>query len=123
MSYDVWLTIDTGGEEPATVHDCGNMTSNVSPMWKHALESIGFRGQETNDRGTLLSGLEGMKGYEALVYLQPALAHMQDPANLEIYTSMNPSNGWGSVESAIRFLKAIIEGCRKHPRAQLRFST
>lgn len=40
MSYDVWLEIDTGGEERARVGYSLNYTSNVRPMWDLALRGL-----------------------------------------------------------------------------------
>ncbi len=36
MSYDVCLTLETGGEEQAMVTCSRNMTSNVAPVWREA---------------------------------------------------------------------------------------
>lgn len=109
MSYDIDLRIDTGGEWPAVVHDVGNMTSNLSPMWMRAL-------------GRPLSSLDGMLCSAAEKLLAPAVAHLSDPANAKVYESMNPPNGWGDHEAAVRYLSDLLDGCRTHPKATIRVS-
>ena len=64
MSYDTYMQIDTGGTDPATVEDIGNMTSNVSGMWTLALS------------GTRLADLEGKAGQECIPLLEAAVSHM-----------------------------------------------
>jgi len=119
MSYDVYLEIDTGGEYPCTVADIGNMTSNVAPMWDHALNATGTPGR-LKDFGDYKMG---MTGAEAAPLLERAVLHMEDPANHTTYRGMEPDNGWGSYKGALRCLRAILAACKEHPKAQLYFST
>ena len=107
MSYDAYMRIDTGGEYPATVHEIGNMTSNVSHMWTKAL-------------GRPLRDFEGWPGGVLIPLLEGAIQHI-DQHRAE-YEAVNPPNGWGSVDSARRYLASILEGCRKHPKALLALS-
>jgi hypothetical protein len=107
MSYDIWMEIDTGGEHPASVCESSNMTSNVSPMWAKAL-------------GFPLADLDGVRGYKALPDLRRAIAHMEDHPTA--YRELNPENGWGDTESALKFLREILAMCVAHPMAQIRIS-
>lgn len=109
MSYNAYMVIDTGSDEPACVADIGNMTSNVSPMWTKAL---GFQ----------LRDLDGKTGYECISPLEHAVSHIRHPENTKAYKEMNPPNGWGNHESAAGYLEAILAACRQHPKATLKLS-
>ena len=108
MSYDVWMTIDTGGPDPAEVYSAGNMTSNVAPMWRHA--------------GADVAEMHGKTGAECIPILEAGLSHMRHPDNAATYRAMNPSNGWGSHDGACEFIERILAGCRAHPRATVHVS-
>lgn len=104
MSYDIWLEIDTGGPEPATVCEIGNYTSNVSGMWRDALgRSLGdYHGAPCSEAaGPILRGIERMR---------------TDPAR---YEAMNPENGWGDYEGALKYLERLYEACTQHPKATI----
>lgn len=101
MSYDIWLTIDTGGAEPATVWDGWNCTSNVAPMWRLA--------------GADLADFHGKPASECLPALRAAVVDMQDqPAK---YLLLNPENGWGSYETLIPALQDLVTAFADHPKA------
>jgi hypothetical protein len=101
VSYDVWLEIDTGSEEPSTVVELGNYTSNVSPMWCAALG------------GTLLREYHGAPCSEAAGPLAEAVKRME--ADPETYKLMNPANNWGDYDGALAYLRRLAEACAKHP--------
>ena len=101
MSYDVWLTIDTGGPEPATVCDIGNMTSNVAPMWRLA--------------GADLAEFDGKKAGDCLAALHHAIADMT--VFPEKYEALNPPNGWGDAAGCLRYLSDVMLAFEKHPLA------
>jgi hypothetical protein len=105
MSYDIWLEIDTGGDERANVCDVGNHTSNTSPMWVRAL-------------GRSLREYDGRIAGDVADELKAAIAHMH--ANPDIYESMNPPNGWGSYDSALIYLQKLWAACKAHPRTIIR---
>lgn len=107
MSYDVWLTIDTGGPNPALVAEIGNCTSNVSPMWADAL-------------GRSLGQYDGAIAAYALPDLRAAVACMEDdPAH---YRAMDPVNGWGDYEGALDYLRRLVVACAANPKATIRIS-
>lgn len=104
MSYDLYLQIDTGGEDPATVRDIGNYTSNVSGIWAEAL-------------GYPLADLHGRTAAEAIDDLRQAVQRMaSDP---EKYRAMQPPNGWGNYEGARDYLSDLLEGCLAHPKSTI----
>lgn len=105
MSWDVYAKIDTGGAEPATVGEAGNYTYNVSQMYYDVLGGDGLR------------GLHEMVCAEALPLINEACAKMV--ADPEKYRAMNPPNGWGDYEGALRYLQGIGEMCAEHPKAKL----
>ena len=101
MSYDLYLRIDTGGEEPATVHSVGNYTSNVSGMWSQAL-------------GYPLADLDGRLADAAIPDLRRAAWNMAN--NPDVYRAMEPGNGWGSYEGARDYLVSLLGACLEHPK-------
>lgn len=102
MSYDIWLAIDTGGEE-LTALDCldWNYTSNCAPMWRAA--------------GADLAEFDGNIAKDCLPYLEKAIAELK--ASPGKYEAMNPPNGWGSYETLIPALERLAHGFRVHPKA------
>lgn len=104
MSYDVWLEIDTGGDEPATIPGADfNYTTNCARMWRHA--------------GIDLRDCKGAPCSEAAGPIADAVKRMEDDP--DTYRAMNPANGWGDYEGALRFLRQIAEACAQHPKARL----
>lgn len=99
MSYDIYLGIHTG-KQMTDVVDIGNHTSNTNAMWFKAL-------------GYSLSDLDGRIAGEVISDLRKAIAHMQDNGNE--YIVLNPSNGWGTYETALQYLKSILDACINHP--------
>lgn len=108
MSYDVWLEIDTGGEEPASVSESLNCTYNCGPMFRKALGGSGI-----HDLGGKVAG-------DLLPQLRAAVANITDPAECETYLAMNPPNKWGDHAGAISFLESILLECSKHPKATVK---
>lgn len=101
MSYDIGLTIDTGGVEPATVYDDWNYTSNCAAMWRAA--------------GADLAEFHGKTAGECLPILDAAIEELADhPAK---YKAMNPENGWGSYDTLLPRLGELADAFRCHPKA------
>lgn len=111
MSYDFWIEADVGGGDPlcedlytAEGEYAANYTSNVSPMWSEAL-------------GRDMSDLRGMRCADAKPILDAAVLAMEaDPAR---FRAMNPENGWGDYEGALKILRALADRCAKYPGAQI----
>jgi hypothetical protein len=111
MSLYIWLTIDvdTGGDHPYSVQLFnGNMTHNVTPMWRKA------------------------KVYEALYESQGKIAgEIKDVLQVGIkdmersskqYQKLNPANEWGDYDSALNFLREFTNACIQHPKATIGLS-
>jgi hypothetical protein len=103
MSYDIWLEIDSGGEEPVTVYDW-NYTSNCARMWRHAGADLAdFHGKPVADCIPILAaGIEAMES---------------DP---DTYRSMDPDNGWGSYASVLPALQKLLGAMKAHPLTTVR---
>jgi len=99
MSYDLYLTIDTGSDERALVVECGNMTSNVAPMWRLA--------------GANLAEFAGKTAADCLPLLRAAVASMED--NPAPYLELNPPNGWGSYDTCLEYLRGLVRHFAAHP--------
>ncbi len=108
MSYTVYLEVDLGGPEPSCVeHEHLNYTYNVSPMFREALGGEG------------LNDLHGIEAGVAAQRLGHAIGQMAYPGNREKYEAMNPPNGWGDHQGAIRFLQRLRAICEAHPKARV----
>ena len=104
MSYDVQLSIDTGGDAPAVVSETRCPTYNLAPMFKEAL-------------GCGLREVAGKTGAECIPLIRSAIAAMQaDPGK---FKALIPPNGWGSYEGALEFFELLLDDCARHPRATL----
>lgn len=104
MSYDIYLEIDTGGPEPAAVGRDFNMTSNVGPMWRKA--------------GADLADFHGENAGAMARVLDAAIGKMT--AYPDEYRALNPSNGWGTYEGCVEFLRELRDEFTRHPNATVR---
>ena len=83
-------------------------THNVVPMWHKA---------KIYDE---LYNNDGKHPKEIVDALRRGLKDMQEYP--EEYKLLNPENGWGSYDTAMKFLSAIIVACEKYPDAIIRIS-
>ena len=85
-----------------------NITHNVTPMWKLAgcYEAL-YR-------------WDGRQAREALPVLESARERML--ADHLDFRAMNPPNGWGTYDGALRFLQDCIYACRQYPKATIHIS-
>ena len=91
MSYDG--EIEWHGR---VVADIGNYTSNVEPMWRAAL---GFPLSRTSGWPVRLA---------EFVFLHCAQVMV---ANREEFEAMNPEDGWGDYDGALRYVLRAAEMC------------
>ncbi len=106
MSWDVSLVINTGVED-VEVKAVGNYTYNVSPMYMDAM-------------GKSISDFHGLTAEESIVILKEGIDKMQN--NPEHYQKLNPENGWGSYDGALKFLHKIYVACVEHPKCKIEVS-
>lgn len=90
MSYDMSI-----GEESF------NFTYNVAKMWYAAIPDKGIR------------AFYGMTGKEAVKVQQHIFNYMVD--NKEELMQYQPSNGWGSYDSALKFVAKLIVASLNNP--------
>jgi hypothetical protein len=107
MSYDVWLEIDTGGPERASITQSRNMTSNVAPVWRAAFCDVAlFDEKQAGDCVRhLVRGLDGLR---------------RNPRSFD--NLVRGDGSWGTVESAIEFLEGLLADFRAHPKCTVRVS-
>ena len=106
MSYDFSMHIDCGGDHPHVVKDDLNYTYNVSPMYRDAMGSEG------------INRLDGKTGADCSPIVRDAIATME--RNAGKYRAMNPANGWGDYEGALRVLRELYGWCQEAPLATIR---
>lgn len=119
MSYDVYLEGEPESV-PCVCAECGHQhkreeqplyfyrghTSNTSGMW----------------RGAGLD-LREFDGEPASALAHPLAAAIEKiAAESEKYRPMEPANKWGTYESTLAFLRAILAACQDAPDATVRVS-
>lgn len=78
-------------------------THNTGALWKKALN------------GTHLSDFEGCAAKEMLPIVQSAIKWIE--RNPEDFKHLEAENGWGTIGSALRYLKALEKGCAEYPES------
>lgn len=106
MSYDLDLYLTNWGVRTETLLSL-EPTYNVGPMFRLALGS--------QKRDGTFDELEERSGHEIIPILERAVAHINDPANDSAYKALNPSNGWGNVDTARITLEKLLSTCREYP--------
>lgn len=105
MSYDIYLEVDTGGEEPVEVW-WRNHTSNTASMWVAA--------------GCDLALYHGKTATELAEAIEVAVANMKaEPGR---YREYNSPNGWGTYSTTLLFLSEIHKACVENPKTTVRVS-
>lgn len=102
MSYDIGLSADLGGPEPIHFGDW-NYTSNCARMWRLA--------------GADLADFHGKTAEECIPRLRRAIEDMMiHPVK---FRELEPSNGWGSLETLIPALRRLLELFESAPKAEV----
>lgn len=123
MSYDVSIKVP-GPDGLETLAVVGNYTCNVWPMWREVIAPQPQGGKYDGD-GDPDPGKEGLPALSGLEVEQAAellhLAAVDMVRKRALLEPLNPANGWGDHESAMRFLLDCFVECFvvavKHPRA------
>ena len=111
MSLDFFLygEADTGDVEPVRVdvHHM-NLTHNLGHMAQEAGIYDVLWHPDTS--GISVAG-------DLIVVLSHTIKHMRE--NPTHYEQFNPENGWGSYRHFVPRLEALLEACKKHPKAKI----
>ena len=102
MSWDIRLTEEKLVE--VEVADIGNYTWNVSPMYVDAM-------------GVSLSYFDGKLAKDCVRLLAQGVANMVDDPDK--YLAMEPDNGWGHYDGALRYLHNLLNACIENPNATI----
>ena len=105
MSWDIRLTEEKLVE--VEVADIGNYTCNVSPMYVDAM-------------GVSLSYFDGKAAKDCVKLLAQGVKNMLDDPDK--YLAMEPENGWGHYEGALRYLSKLMNACIENPNATIEVS-
>lgn len=104
MSLDVYLEV----VKPCTVFEA-NYTHNTNAMAEAAgIYKAVWRPEEV--------GITTAK--QLIAPLRNGIAKMEDTPDK--FIAMNPSNGWGSYETFLPWLKAYLAACEENPDASVR---
>jgi hypothetical protein len=108
MSYDVWISIDTGNGRSVSIGDF-NHTFNCALMFYRAMsDAAGL-----SDDSLGIKHLNEMSCKDAYPLLKKAVQHMVE--NPDWHKQHNPPNKWGSYESALKFLATLCQQTMFHP--------
>lgn len=118
MSWDLYLKCSHCG----TSRDLGNYTHNTNNMIRAASEpseafvpvpvaaEVLLRAPV---KGLCWSDFHGKQAREAGAFARKIARELEDhPAK---YEALNPSNGWGSRESLLSFLRSVAAACDESP--------
>ncbi|PWG66626.1 hypothetical protein [Bifidobacterium callitrichidarum] len=117
MSYDLYVA-DKAVEEDHLYDEC--------PLGDFSLGDDSERGRYFNYTYNLseffteygvnpIHDLDGLQASECEDRINKALRRISDVDIQSLEEKYNPDNGWGNVDSAIRWLWCIRDYCRKHP--------
>lgn len=83
----------------------GSITYNLSPMFTDVLN------------GVYLGKFAGAPCVEAAGPLASAAERLRSEPDK--YRAMNPENGWGTYEGAVKYLETFAQVCAEHPEAKI----
>jgi hypothetical protein len=85
--------------------DVGDQTYNTTPMF---VEAVGNRLRDFDKQTCDEVAPKLLVGIIKMVHAP------------DIYRAMNPENGWGSYEDALRYLVDMYKACLEHPNSIVR---
>lgn len=104
MLVEISWDVNLKDKNNKTTADVGNYTYNVSPMYEKAM-------------GMTLSDFNNMATKQAIQILEKGISEMIE--NKHLYIELNPDNGWGNYEGALKFLQDILKACKKHCKSYI----
>lgn len=102
MSHNLYLEIDTGGEEMYVVESFG-ITSNLSRM----ADELGIYEH-------LWKSKEGTTAGELAAALGPAIEELR--SRNKYFSQFDAENGWGTSTQFLDWLIEVRESCLEHPK-------
>lgn len=105
MKISLDLMLIEKGEFGYQTHDLwsGNVTHNLVPMWQKAGV---YEALYKND---------GKKAKDVLAVVEQGYKDMLK--NKETYVALNPENGWGDFDGALKFIREFYEACVQYPES------
>ena len=100
MSWDISLKEKQSAD--VEVIEVGNYTYNVSKMYIEAI-------------GKTLGEFHEMQSLDAVETLRSGVVEMI--SNPDKYRAMNPVNGYGNYEGALKYLQTFLHECEKNPNS------
>lgn len=91
-------------------HFSANYTHNVTPMW----ERLGCY--------NALYKSDGKRAKNIRPYIEHALILADSETTMSHLREMNPKNGWGDADRAVKWLVQVYIACVQHPNAKVRIS-
>jgi hypothetical protein len=122
MSFDIYLKAEACehcGHGGGYVYSA-NITHNVNEIVERCLVAAGapvskVEGSAYAERSW--GRLTGWKAREALPFVDLALVVAFDPSRAQEFMALEPSNGWGSLDSVRTVMREFCEAMTKWPNA------
>jgi hypothetical protein len=123
MSYDIYLR----HEDPTKGHpDLPGPTYNLTPIFDLALTGEEFPNPDTSEARVVLLGektdrprglrlLSGRKAKDTTAWLDKTLSHLRDPEKRTTFKALEPTNGWGTLDTAIIVIEWLLQASRDCP--------
>ena len=93
-------------------HNCNGMIASVVEEMGHTLEKhwlIGHMGK------SWCAALDGLSGKDGAAFLHEVVVRLE--AEPDRFCAMNPENGWGSYDTLLPVLRAMLAASRENPGA------
>jgi len=108
------MSADVGAPEPRELEGYEqNVTYNLSAIFRKAFEETPY--QENG-----FSSLDGETGAQARMFVESARQELENFP--EKFRELEPSNKWGTVETAIDVLKTLEKWCHEAPKGIIKIS-
>lgn len=95
-------------KETDTVYEFDGQTHNTHKIWFKALGNIH------------LSDFQDKKASDIIPILNNAILYLASKP--EDFRELEPSNGWGNIESALRYLRELRNACEDYPNSYYHYS-
>ena len=132
MSYDIYLrgateACPTCGHVPSDPGYLPSPTYNLTEIFDLALTDEALPNPEVSEGSVVILGvqtsrprglrlLSGKKAIDTQVMLQTALERLLDPTREESFRALEPSNKWGTLDSAVEVIRMLIKLAHEYPQ-------